>query len=374
MNENRSPISKDNPVFSEAPPNFPFAKPKISPLLIVLIFFLVINIPILIASHQNDILISGQGRVGLFNDYAWWALQLTSIPATILFLLWMPKGFSDVIQGLRRNQSLKFYDEDDQALSAFLSRFNRTYFHWAWIVISILAVAGFILGLSVPEQSQFQTWQTAGDFVFCYTILVWDSIFTLGMLAVIRVFISIFYFNKLFQEFKLNVRIVHPDRAGGLSPLGDFSVKIGYVIGIYGFASVAATLSESYVTTTQFSSPMLSNALLPLLAIYLVLAPVVFFAPIGTARSAMRRAKQVFLLKISDQIEVEFQNIRDLDTADAEVISLSLEKLDQLQRVHEMAEKFPVWPFNLRNVIRFFSAISSPFVLGVVSIIVDILF
>jgi hypothetical protein len=109
------------------------------------------------------------------------------------------------------------------------------------------------------------------------------------------------------------------------------------------------------------------------LLVYLILAPIVFFAPIGAARSAMKDAKNEFILQIADQFEIETNNLKLFLAFDSDKLGKSLVKIEQLQKIHDIATKFPVWPFSTNNLIRFISSISSPFVLGVLSIIIDVI-
>jgi hypothetical protein len=337
--------------------------------LITISITLVLNIPILIASAINNALFSTTYRIGLLNDYSWCLHQFTSIPATIFYFFWLPDEISKVIKGLRQNKVLSIPKNEEDKFHKFLTQFDRAYSHRVWALGSFILVAAFMVLMAIPEHKTFITWETSGSFIFWYTTFFWAFFFFIGLLGVVRVIVITFWFNRLFKEFKIDVRVLHPDGAGGLSPLGEFSVKIGYLIGVYGLASVSVTLSESYVTTTKFSGPMLTNALIPLLIVYLILAPVVFFTPIGAARFAMKEAKRAFILQIADQFDLETTKLQTLFKSDSNELGSGLEKIEELQKIHAIATKFPVWPFNVENLLRFFSAISSPFVLGVVSLI-----
>jgi hypothetical protein len=225
----------------------------------------------------------------------------------------------------------------------------------------------------IPELLSTKTWQTSHPIIFWYTVFVWGVVFFLGAMNVIRILLSIVWFNRLFRRFRIDVKVLHPDKAGGLSPLGEFSVKIGYGIAVYGLAAVVVVLSESYLKTTQFTGPELSIRFLPLLVAYVILAPIVFFLPIGAARSTMKKAKNEFIVQIAEQFEIETLEIQCLLASGADELKRKLEKIEQLTRLYDIAVKFPVWPFNTENLVRFLSAISSPFVVAIISIVITIL-
>jgi len=343
---------------------------ELKPWVITLATVFLLNTPIIVVAFIDNLWLSTPSRIGLLHDYNWWILQATTVSTTLFYFFALPDSILSVIEGLRNNRAIVIpKNDDDHALDHFIDRFDRIYSHWGWVVLSLVLIAGFVVLFMVPEHKQFKNWPTSGPLIFWYTIFFWGLVSFLGLLGIIRVLIAIAWFNRLFWQYRIALRVLHPDGAGGLSPLGQFSVRIGYLIGIYGLAAVSTTLSESYVMTRHFSGPMVTGGLVPLLLVYLILAPVVFFAPIGAARSAMKAAKSEFLLQIAEQFEIDTAKVQSLLSADSEELKKSLEKLEQLQRIHDIATRFPVWPFNTENLVRFFSSVFSPFVLGVISVI-----
>jgi hypothetical protein len=336
---------------------------------------ILLQAPIAVVGLIDDLWVSTPNRVGLLGDYSWWIALVTFVPAIIYSFFWLPDGIGSVIVGLASNRAIGLHKEgkdDKTASDDFINGFNSDYSNWIWALLSLVIMACFVFFLMLPEQRGFATWQTSGEFVFWYTIAFWGLLFFLGLLAVIRVVIVIIWFNRLFRQLNIDVRVLHPDGAGGLSPLGEFSVRIGYLIGLFGVSAVSVSLTQSYRLTLQFSGPMLSSALVILIVVYALLAPIVFFAPIGAARFAMKAAKYGFILQIADQFEIETTKIQSLLGSDSDEIRKRLEKIEQLQKIHDIANRFPVWPFNVQSIIRFFSAVSSPFVLAIISIVIDL--
>lgn len=348
---------------------------KLGPGLATLIIVLVLNIPILIAAIINNAWNSTPTRVGILRDYSWWISNITSVPATIFFFFWLPDSIYEVINGLQKNKIISQTKSigESSGLEKFLTQFWKSYSNIAWLLISFVLVAMYMVLFSLPIQQAYKNWQTSGTFIFWYTVFYWLFVFVIGSLFITRGIISILWFNHLFKSFDINIRILHPDGAGGLSPLGKFSVKIGYLLGIYGIASVAATFSESYVLTTRFSGLIFSPALLPLLITYLVMAPIAFFAPIGAARAAMKKAKNNLLLEISDQLDSDKEKLLSLLHSKPAGLKQGIEKIEQIQKIHKIVSGFPVWPFNADNLVRFFTSVSSPVILGLLSLLLDVL-
>ncbi len=68
----------------------------------------------------------------------------------------------------------------------------------------------------IPEQRNFISWQTANNIVFWYHELFWYIAFSIGAVALLKVSITLYWFNRIFVEFKADVRVLHPDMAGGI--------------------------------------------------------------------------------------------------------------------------------------------------------------
>src|SRR6266540_5584445 len=139
------------------------------------VIVLALNIPIAVLAVANQALLDQPGRTGLLHDYAWWIYQFSSVPATILFFLWMPEGIQSVLKGLRRNRTI-LEPEGQEAIDAFqvfIARFDRNYSHWRWLTICLIVVTAFMFAAVVPEHRVFKGWQTSGAVLFWYHEAYW---------------------------------------------------------------------------------------------------------------------------------------------------------------------------------------------------------
>lgn len=331
-----------------------------------------LNIPILVAVQFHGAWLSSSNRVGLLRDYSWILQQISAVPAMVLFHFWLPEGIRGVLAGLQRNRTLILQspqEDSRERFKRFVRDLDRSYSHWIWPALGFSSALALQLIVNAPAQRQYQTWQTAGPFVFWYTVCAQTVFYYVSALVIVKFVLLIRWINRLFSEFRVVVRVLHPDGAGGLSPLGNLSVKAGYLIAICGLAAVSVTLTEGYVRTTEFVGPLFSVRLLLTLAIYVVLAPVAFFAPIGAGRTAMKTAKNDLLVQIADQFEIDSARIQSLLGADASMLAKGLEKVEQLRKIHGIVSQFPVWPFNTGNLVRFVSSMVSPIVFALATVL-----
>lgn len=339
----------------------------------------ILNAPIITLAFIYNIWAGKSGATGLLNDYGWWVYQLIGVPAIVFFFLGMPDIVYDVLIGLKNNKVIevkKKNNKEDKKYNNFIVRFAEAYNSPIWGGISIIGVLIFMIFAAIPEHKLFTGWQTTNNIVFAYHEIFWFLIFLVAGMAIVKTILSIYWFNKLFREFHADVRVLHPDGAGGLSPLGNFSVKIGYMIGILGFlATVVIWAQSTYLLANKEFSLLVNPAIITLAFAYLILAPIVFFAPIGSAHSAMRKAKNDFIIAISDQFENDFARLQFLLNKDGTELKDALEKIEHLQKIHGMVSRFPIWPFNTASLIRFFSSVFSPIILSILpSIIIEFLF
>lgn len=334
---------------------------------------LLLNIPVLIMAFAFNYWQDQGELVGLLNDYAWWFLQLTGVAGTFITFLWMPGGIKNSLNGLKQNKVIKLRKKDNEKYINFLQSFNHTYTLPIWGITSFVLTALFMVVAVIPEQKLFTTWINTNQFTFWYYEFFWFIIFSLGLLIVLRAIIVIYWLNKLFRDFTIDVKILHPDKAGGLSPLGEFSVFVGYVIGIYGLAVVAVLWShQTYLFPISQDKLQSLPAIVLLVILYLILAPVVFFAPIGSAHKAMKNAKNQILFRVAEQYEKDFTKIENNLDTETDQLNKSLAKLDQLHKIHKMASSFPIWPFNTSSIVRFFSSTLSPLIIVLIPTIIDL--
>ena len=106
-------------------------------------------------------------------------------------------------------------------------------------------------------------------------------------------------------------------------------------------------------------SAALDDITIPLyLGGYLLLAPVLFFLPLGSARRRMKQAKIEFLRPLSERCE---QLARKSSDAKSEESSGAVGEFFEMDKLRNQLEKeIPVWPFDFRSFVKFSGAIVFP--------------
>jgi len=346
---------------------------NLNPLAATILLYLFFNTILLIAANHDNIIFSTVNRVGLVNDFGWWIITTFAFNAIFYTFLWLPDGIIGTISGLIQNKTIGLpssHKDGKEALDIYIRKFANIYSNRLWYIIpSIIAIP--LLNFIVPAHRNFIIWETASSFSFWSVIFLYMLFFFLFTMLLIRVIVAIVWFNRLFKDFDVDVRVLHPDNAGGLTPLSRFSMAIVSTIAIIAIANVFGDISEAVVTSKSYIDVVRQPFVISFYIAYSIFASLVFFAPLSVAHTAMKKAKNEFITEISDQFEIELARIQTLLAGDNAKLKNSLSKLEELQQLHIIASKFPVVPYNTGSLARFFGAIVSPFLISLISIVIE---
>lgn len=176
---------------------------------------------------------------------------------------------------------------------------------------------------------------------------------------------------RLPLRFELRVQFEHPDRCGGLEPVGNLclwniliiSLPLVYLGGwlliarsdTSGFSFYDTALWQSVLT----QAGLYADAFTKLLWVLVPFTIIGFLLPLWNTHLVMSRKRREVLIRLDGHIkgitnewDTTLQKIGDLTVAEGN------EKLGQLefaQQIYERQKKVPVWPINLNILIKFAS-------------------
>lgn len=256
----------------------------------------------------------------------------------------------------------------EHSRASFVEEMQASFGGWWWSAVSLALSLGATVILIRPRYlalGQSAAW--TADIPSRGLSLLWALIgLHCVLLLLIYSALGIYWLRRLFKSFTIRVRPLNPDRAGGLSPLGSFTLKLSYIIVWTGFILVVTPITRNYVAagTLRFRWTV---ELVTGLGIYLIAAPVVFLGPLLVAHRVMEDAREQLLSQIARRFDMVWAKVQDGLSVDVGIPQLdsSLKALKELEALHEIASKFPVWPFNLPNLARFGATYVSPLVVAV---------
>jgi hypothetical protein len=188
--------------------------------------------------------------------------------------------------------------------------------------------------------------------------------FFLGLLAW-RMVVTGYEVAKLGRQFELRMQLGHPDRCGGLSPLGILCFWNAMIISVAGihlgaWLIIAPNLAEPY----QDLAATYHDLYIALLVVPLVFAVVGFFLPLRAAHQEMlaeRERLERRLAQISNRIDqLSRQMLDKADELEPEVLEAMGKQLKSMRETYMENQHPPVWPFDTRLLMKFVSTQTVP--------------
>jgi len=154
----------------------------------------------------------------------------------------------------------------------------------------------------------------------------------------------------------------HPDRCGGLKPVGRLGLRTQYALSVFGIN----LLSLVAISLWALSVPRLLYALMIAAAIaYTIVGPVVFMGPLLPFRSGMLRTKAELMGEVAQRLRVELLRLRQ-QLRSGPITKDDEELIERLRKLCAVIDELPVWPFDASTLRRFVTAYVLP-ILGAIS-------
>ena len=301
-----------------------------------------------------------QGVRALLEDYFYFISETILVPIVWGYYVWICEAPKRVLIDLRDSGVLSLHENNTSDANRILSNHVQTR-----VAIFLGVVTG---GLYFYQyNNDIPLWyNSAPVFLAARSLLVILPTAFAAFSLIGRAIVNTLVFKSTLRN--VTVHPFHPDRAGGLHPLGRYAVKTTYIIALVGIvialAEYAAYRDRTIATSYYFHLGIV---------LYIIVAPLSFFAPLGTARNAMLKAKDALLLQISKQFNRDFSVAYDELDSTAEKLKEYTDKVEQLQKLQTLTASFPVWPFDVETIRRFAISVSSPIIAIALSILTEVL-
>ena len=152
------------------------------------------------------------------------------------------------------------------------------------------------------------------------------------------------YLKELFDNFEIRVHADFPDKAGGWGELGRHAVGMSLFAVVFGVWLTGLTIS----TEAQFAFPLPVRAFFWFL--FSLIAPILFFAPLLSAHTAMQKYKFTVLQGVSQHINNLFLKSNDKLSFPDFVRQGTLQVIKEIREWNEYLYKsMPTWPFPKAN-------------------------
>jgi len=342
---------------------------KASPILIGVVYSVAFSLVRALAAWRVGHLRTTGTVTGFFDDPSLYTNMITG--AVIwAYYAWLPRGISTVFTGLFANGVIDAPAPEkgkEHAYTAFMEKALAWFGRWWWSAGSLATAAIAVFTLVLPQYMEMgQSAYGTADTISLILSVLWILVgIHCALLILIYSMLAIYWLRRLFHSFTPLIRPLHPDHAGGLAPLGDFTLMLSYLIALVGIQLVLTPVTRNYITVGTWQFRWTAELVLGL-GVYAITAPIVFFAPLSVAHKAMKGAKDQLLLLIARRFDAEYLKLQTALDGDTVSLESSSKTLQELQALHDMTNKFPVWPFSATNVTRFATSYALPMVLPVI--------
>lgn len=250
--------------------------------------------------------------------------------------------------------------EIPQAASQDLCRKWRRWFLNLNIAAQTLGVAVGVSSafLIARVHSQDESWASSGGHLafpaavpFLWSIF---CIFSLIPVYVIRSLAISLFLKDLVAISEINMLPFHPDRSGGLRPVGEIGLRNQYVLSVIGINLAL------WMAFNQLRSGALLHSLIGSWSVvYLLLGPLVFFGPLLPFREGMLKNKSSMMSEIAQRLRRELRRLHEqLD--EGGITKDDEDLIDRLRKMGGVIEELPVWPYDMNTVRKFITAYVTP--------------
>ncbi len=249
------------------------------------------------------------------------------------------------------------------------ARFNS--YRVSGLILALTLVLNALYFSQILQEQKFIGWMTSGELLG--PLLGWKRGLTLiGLYAgVIQIVLIYWVLNLLWRGvvlawglheffnrrgFTIKVKPLHPDGCGGFGKIGDVAMLLNltlFLLGIY----VSLKVVDKVVIQGSSLGADIGNPIM--LAGYVILAPLLFFFPLGAVHRLMKRAKEQFLSPVGQQCTRLFGELASAGLDDKGLVAVRT--FSELKKVRSSLRKeIPVWPFDFKSLQVFVGTIVVP--------------
>src|SRR5262245_7696025 len=170
--------------------------------------------------------------------------------------------------------------------------------------------------------------------------------------------------GDIVRHARLQLLPWHPDRCGGLRPVGRLGLRNQYALSIFGVNVVlmARVMLHDVGGPEDEIRVELSEAMIAGVIAYLILGPIVFVAPLLPFRSGMQANKAELRSEIVQRLRMESERLRKQLPLKAAVTKEDEELIERLRQMCAAIDELPVWPFDPGTLRKFMTAYVIPIV------------
>ena len=284
---------------------------------------------------------------------------LVAFPCMLVLTVTDQRVLTESLNSVQADGTITISEADRTALNKRWQRLflpaNLTAQALGLMVGSVVAYINF-KALSQPEVGH---WMADGGHLLLvgYVFLCWVGLFwTVVSVYVVRNFAIALLLRDVVAHAKMHLLPLHPDKAGGLKPVGRLGLRNQYALAVCGVSIVLMFVLSYYFL--HVSNLMLAVGVAAFIG-YLILGPLVFMAPLLPFRGGMLKNKAELMSDVAVRLRAELDHLRARLRSGA-ITAEDEQVIERLRKIGAVVDELPVWPFDAGTLRKFFAAYVIP--------------
>lgn len=347
------------------------SKPLTTRILCVTLLFFVLPLILIIISALDRILFLEGEHIGMLEDYLFLASTFIAAPLSLVLLRVVINRFIHFVNDLPSFSNITQTDHQklrEKAYKLVTVTSQTGTVSFIKYLFGIIALASNTYYISMREGG-WNSFEHLPELIITFIHMVITICIIVPNILIkylLIVWAEVKLTQQLAQEKAIIVRPLAPDKSGGLKSLGDLSLSFTYFL--LPFVIVGLT---HYFTWRQLTVGIALGT-----AVFIPLCIFVFFVPLIAVHKAMSEAKQEVMHYLSEKHLGIYQSfIHDIQEGEGDdQIHFNKELLEVLDNMYNKANNMPVWPFNIKIIVRFITVMLAPLCIIFLEVFVKLVF
>jgi len=324
-------------------------------------------VPLVVAAKVSGVLTATGPGLPFLRDFNTAFMLLVSLPAMLALTLTDQAALAAALRRIQLDGIVMPPRADGLELARrWGKRFERV--NVAAYVSGVVVGAAFAAGIYSAYRTlpfwpiEHEHLRPVVGHVYVYCMFVFYAALPLYIFR--NVAMSLFL-RDVVRKTTVHMLPAHPDRCGGLRPIGHLGLRNQYVLTVYGL-NVAA-----FIIVSKLYLPQARLEVLILIAVigYTILGPVVFVAPLLAFRGGMLEAKEKLMGEVAQRLRAELTRLRK-ELPDGTITKDDEDFVERLRKIGAVIDELPVWPFDARTMRKFLTAYVTPLGAGVSAVLI----
>jgi hypothetical protein len=312
-----------------------------------------------ITDSINSALLSAN-QASLLRDWSYWVWSCFFTPVVVGYYVWVSSAIESLLRSIKESEVVEISGEEITSLAPL---YRKVLWSYISLLLGVLIGALFYISRAdVPSLSANFFSRMLGSISMCIGGYIIS-------MTVINFVLNVYSLSKVLRDKKFNLNPLHPDKCGGLRVLSEYSLKTAYLASAFGI--VIGMTEYRYITLGIIDKYWYLHLSIP---VYIICATVCFLLPLNASHAGMKKSKEELLHNIAMQFQNDYFRTKDELKHNTAELKDEIEKIQQLQILYDMTDRFPVWPFDTTTLRRFATTLTIPvipIIIGVVSKLVE---